>query len=78
VKIFIPVVDVGDDHGSGGDGDPLVRVSVDDVDVLVALRGQDHGELAAVSCEDLIENLKMRDWILGNRSSNSFIFLMKT
>ncbi len=53
VKVFVPVVNVGDDHGPGGDGNSLVGVAVDDVDVLVALGRQDHGELPAVGGKDL-------------------------
>ena len=50
------MVDVGDDHGAGSDGNPFVGVPVDDVDVLVAVGGQNHGELAAISGENLLEN----------------------
>ncbi len=53
MKVFVPVVNVGDDHGPGGDGNSLVGVAVDDVDVLVALGRQDHGELPAVGGKDL-------------------------
>ena len=56
--LFVPVVKVEDDHLSRGDGDSLVGVSVDDVNVFVVVGRQNHGELPAVLGEDglLLQN----------------------
>ncbi len=51
------MVDVRDSHGSGGDGHAFVGVPVDDVDVLVALRGEDHSELTTVFGKHLQERV---------------------
>ncbi len=53
MEVLVPVVDVSDGHGSRGDGDSFVGVPVDNVDVLVALRRKDHGELATILSKHL-------------------------
>ena len=50
--LLVPVVQLGGHHLAGGDGHPLVGVAVDDVDVLVAVGREHHGELPAVLGED--------------------------
>ena len=52
------MVDISDNHGARGDWDPFVCVSINDVDVLVSLRGQNHCKLTSVRCKDLIIKLK--------------------
>ena len=49
---FVPEVQVGHDHFAGGNRDSLVCVTVDDIDVFVAFRRQDHGKLTAVFAEN--------------------------
>ena len=57
MEVFVPVVDVRNGHGSGGDGHSFVGVPVDDVDVLVALRREDHGKLTTIFSKHLQESV---------------------
>ena len=40
MRLLVPVVELGGHHLAGGDGHPLVGVTVDDVDVLVSIGGE--------------------------------------
>ena len=48
---LIPMIDVGDHHPATGDGHSLVGVPVDNIDLLVAIGRQCHGEPSPILCE---------------------------
>lgn len=45
---FIPMINVGDNHSSAGDWNSLVGVSVDNIDLLVAIGRKGHGEAPSI------------------------------
>ena len=62
MKVFIPVVDVGDNHGTRCNRNSLIGVPINDIDVFVAFRRKDHCELTSVRCENLWKKRAHLKW----------------